>query len=156
MTGRPTGLKMGLIEQTRTILPNGFKVPKIINVSAPQSALTVEESAQSIISRVAQQQANLGAEGLRDAGYLSPKQWAAYAADPANGSRFLGTAVHESTAASLRDLYPGRFLYNRVGPDFIDTATGEMLDLTTPGQVGAHMAKPGYRWVTYPTYTLPK
>jgi hypothetical protein len=125
-------------------------------VSAPQTALTAEESAQSIISRVAQQQANLGAEGLRDAGYLSPAQWNAYAANPANGSRFLGTAVHESTADALRGLYPGRFQYNRVGPDFWDLTTGEELELTTPGQVGAHMAKPGYGAVTYSTYTLPK
>jgi hypothetical protein len=125
-------------------------------VSVPQTALTAEESAQSIISRIAQQQADLGAEGLRDAGYLSRGQWAAYAANPASGGRFVGTAVHESTAASLGELYPGRFLYNRVGPDFIDTTTGEVLELTTPGQVGAHMAKPGYRWVTYSTYSLPK
>jgi hypothetical protein len=125
-------------------------------VSVPRTALGAEETAQSIISRVAQQQANLGAEGLRDAGYLSRAQWAAYTADPAAGGRFLGTAVHESTAASLQELYPGRFLYNRVGPDFWDTTTGEILELTTPGQVGAHMAKPGYRWVTYSTYSLPK
>ena len=125
-------------------------------MSAPQSALAAEESAQSIISRVAQQQANLGAEGLRDAGYLSPAQWNAYTANPANGGRFPGTAVHESTADALRELYPGRFQYNRIGPDFWDLTTGEELELTTPGQIGAHMAKPGYGAVTYSTYTLPK
>jgi hypothetical protein len=126
-----------------------------LSVPASPSELTAEESAQSIISRVAQQQADLGAEGLRDAGYFSRGQWAAYTANPAGGGRFLGTAVHESTADSLGELYPGRFLYNRVGPDFTDTVTGEVLELTTPGQVGAHMAKPGYESVTYSIYSLP-
>jgi hypothetical protein len=154
----------GALESMKPVMEEPFKVCEG-NLSAPRTAgpnivgtsgnaWTVEPSAQSIISCVAQQQANMGAAGLRSAGYLSPRQWAAYSVNPANGSRFLGSAVHEATAATLRQLYPGRFLYNRVGPDFIDTMTGEVLELTTPGQVRAHMAKPGYR-VTYSTYDLP-
>jgi hypothetical protein len=127
-----------------------------IKSTASGEARVVEESAQSIVSRIAQQQANLGAAGLRDAGYLSRAQCRAYAADPAKGSRFLGTAVHEATDAVLQAQYGTRFLYRRAGADFIDTMTGEVIELTTAGQVGVHMAKPGYRWVTYSTYTLPK
>jgi hypothetical protein len=52
-------------------------------------------------------------------------------------------------------MYPGRFVYNTVGPDFLDTTTGELIELTTPRQVAAHLAKPGYNGVTISTYTLP-
>jgi hypothetical protein len=114
------------------------------------------ETAQSIIASTAQAQAGLGAQGLRDAGYLSNAQWQAYLKDTSAGGRFFGTAVHEATADALNEAYPGRFLYQMVGPDFIDTATGEVLELTTPGQVGAHKAKSGYDAVTYSTYVLHK
>jgi len=86
---------------------------------------------------------------------MSNKEWAAYSSNPAGGSRFLGTAVHRATVETLEMAYPERFIYNRVGPDFIDTVTGEVIELTTPGQVGAHMAKPLYSGVTFSTYTLP-
>ena len=39
---------------------------------------------------------------------------------------------------------------------FVDRTTGEMLELTTPGQVGAHLARPGYANVTMCTYVLPR
>lgn len=75
--------------------------------------------------------------------------------DPGLASRMLGQAVHRSTADALDEAYPGRFLYSTRGPDFVDTETGEMLELTTPGQVGSHLARPGYGGVTMCTYTLP-
>jgi hypothetical protein len=88
--------------------------------------------------------------------FMSEREWIAYSLNPAGGGRFLGTAVHKATAETLEMAYPERFIYNRVGPDFIDTVTGKGIELTTPGQVGAHMAKPAYGGVTFATYTLPK
>jgi len=69
-------------------------------------------------------------------------------------TRFLGQAVHNATAQALEALYPGRFLYSRVGPDFIDRATGQIIELTIPGAQAAHMAKPGYDAVDYALYSF--
>jgi hypothetical protein len=76
-------------------------------------------------------------------------------ADPSLTSRMLGQAVHRRTAGALDEAYPGRFWYRTRGPDFVDRTTGEMLELATPGQVGAHLARPGYANVTMCTYVLP-
>jgi hypothetical protein len=117
---------------------------------------SVDESADSIISKVGQEQANKGAAQLLAEGSMTPGQYAAYSANPAAGSRFLGTAVHNATNASLQNAYPGRFIYNTIGPDFLDTTTGQFVDLTTPGQVAAHVAKGGaYSAAKYATYVLP-
>jgi hypothetical protein len=70
-------------------------------------------------------------------------------------SRTLGQAVHRLTAGALDEAYPGRFLYFTRGPEFVDTETGEMLELTTPGEVASHAARPGYDAVTMCTCTLP-
>lgn len=80
---------------------------------------------------------------------------AAFSRNPAAGSRFLGQAVHRETAQSLFREYGGRVEYRRAGPDFLDTFTGQRIELTTPGQVGAHMRRPGYDGVSYSTYMLP-
>jgi len=120
---------------------------------AGAAASSGETSASSIISSIAQQQANLGVTGLSE--YMSVNQLNAYLANPAAGSRFVGTAVHDATADVLVALYPGRFVYNAVGPDFLDTTTGEMIELTTPRQVATHFARPGYGGVTMSTYTFP-
>jgi hypothetical protein len=41
----------------------------------------------------------------------------------------------------------------RVSPDFLEEATGNMVELTTPGQVGAHVARGGdYVNALYATY----
>jgi hypothetical protein len=88
---------------------------------------------------------------------MSDGQQAAYDANPAGGSRFWGTAVHDATADVLEEQYPGRFSYSTIGPDFTDMATGETIELTTPGQVAAHAAKGGdYSYTTFSTYVLPK
>jgi hypothetical protein len=92
--------------------------------------------ASAIISAVAQEQANLGVSGLSR--YMSANQLRAYLANPAAGSRFLGTAVHNATARLLEMRYPDRFIYKIVGPDFLDTTTGKFIELTTQRQVGAH------------------
>ena len=130
--------------------------PNIVGTSG--AAWTVQPFAESIIGSVAQQQANLGAQVLRDAGYFSDAAWARYMADPAMNSRYFGTAVHNGTADALEDLYPGRFRYNSVGPDFLDQSTGEVLELTTPGQVNAHIARfalQGWGGTAIVTYQLP-
>ncbi len=109
--------------------------------------------ASAIISAIAQERANLGVSGLSLS--MSAKQLAAYLANPVAGSRFLGTAVHKATARALEIRYPDRFIYNIVGPDFLDTTTGKFIELTTPRQAGAHLARPGYGGVIISTYTLP-
>jgi hypothetical protein len=88
--------------------------------------------------------------------FMSQAQWAAYAKNPAAGSRFLGNAVHDATNAALKLAYGNRFQYNRIGPDFLDTLTGQLIELTTQGQIGAHLAKGGlYDIAAYATYFLP-
>jgi hypothetical protein len=109
--------------------------------------------ASAIISSIAQEQANLGVSGLSR--YLSDRQLQVYLANPAGGSRFLGTAVHKATARLLEIRYPDRFIYRIVGPDFLDTTTGKFIELTTPRQAAVHLARPGYSGVTISTYTLP-
>jgi hypothetical protein len=94
-----------------------------------------------------------GMEGLQE--FLSERELAAYEANPEAGSRFLGQAMHRATVEELETQYPGCFIYRTIGPDFVDTTTGEMLEVTTPGQVGAHALRPGYGGVTYATYELP-
>jgi hypothetical protein len=109
--------------------------------------------AGAIISSIAQEQANPGISGLSR--YISANQLRAYLANPATGSRFLGTAVHNATARVLEMRYTGRFIYKVIGPDFLDTTTGKFIELTTPRQAAAHLARPGYGGVTISTYTLP-
>jgi|HubBroStandDraft_3_1064219.scaffolds.fasta_scaffold1100697_1 hypothetical protein len=76
-------------------------------------------------------------------------------AEPGLASWMLGQAVHRSIADALDEAYPARFLYSTRGPDFVDTETGEMLELTTPREVASHLARPGYDGVPMCTYTLP-
>ena len=109
--------------------------------------------AQEIIQSTARGVAARGVDALR--GALSPVERAAMDDNPGLASRMLGQAVHRLTADALDEAYPGRFLYFTRGPDFVDTETGEMLELTTPGQVASHLARPGYDGVTMCTYVLP-
>jgi hypothetical protein len=133
----------------------GYLTGKIseLSVSDPLRTETPSayESGTDVVQRVAQQHASSGPDALME--YMSPREQAAYLADPSNGSRFLGQAVHNATADSLQQQYGSRFLYSRVGPDFLDRDTGEIIELTTPQAVPAHMAKPGYTSVNYATYT---
>jgi hypothetical protein len=86
---------------------------------------------------------------------MSANQLRAYLVNPAAGSRFLGTAVHKATARLLEVRYPDRFIYKIIGPDFLDTTTGQFIELTTPRQAAVHLARPGYSGVTISTYALP-
>jgi hypothetical protein len=87
---------------------------------------------------------------------MSPGEEAAYLMNEAEGSRFLGQAVHNATERSLNQLHPGRFIYSRTGPDFVDTVTGEIVELTTRSAIPAHRIKPGYNSVNYVTYPMPR
>jgi hypothetical protein len=62
--------------------------------------------------------------------------------------------VHEATAAALDDKYGRRFQYFRRGPDFVDTVSGAIIELTTPGQLARHASRYG-DLVKYVTYVLP-
>jgi hypothetical protein len=115
-----------------------------------------EPTGRTIVSAVAQEQADRGAAGLVQS--MSRRQADAYLNNPAAGSRFLGRVVHERTAAEvLGEAYGGRFKYNRVGPDFFDNSTGQYIELTTPGQVVPHLSRGGpYTNAEYATYVLPR
>ena len=119
---------------------------------ASKSAAPALEAGEDVVAQVAQQHASKGFEGLTP--WMSEAEQAAYAANPARGSRFLGQAVHNATAETLDLLYPNRFVYSRIGPDFLDKATGEMIELTTPGSKAAHMVKEGYENVKYALYNF--
>lgn len=64
---------------------------------------------------------------------------------------------HNETARELTRRYgDGRFIYRRRGPDFLDSETGAVVELTTPRQVTRHVNRPGYGSVIdYATYELP-
>jgi len=144
-SSRPAGqLAFGAAERTAT----STSLPILNRQFAPNG--------RTIVSAVAREQADRGVAGLLQS--LSPDQKIAYFNNPAAGSRFLGTAVHERTAAELLgESYGGRFTYNRVGPDFLDKTTGRYIELTTPGQVARHAAKGGlYNNAEYSTYVLPR
>lgn len=120
-----------------------------------QYALSPTESGVQIISRVAQEQVDQGLPHLGQ--YMSAQAQQAYVDNPASGSRFLGTAVHNATNGALKDVYGPRFRYQNLGPDFLDTSTQSYIELTTPSQIDAHAARGGpYTNVEYATYVLPE
>jgi hypothetical protein len=86
-------------------------------------------------------------------GFLTPRETTAYLSNTAGGSRFLGQAVHRATDQSLQATNPGRFIYSTRGPDFVDTLTGEIIELTTPGQVAPHALRDPFTNIV--TYVLP-
>jgi hypothetical protein len=112
----------------------------------------------AIIGRIARAQAGQGVTHLL--GALSLAQKNAYLANPAGGSRFLGTAVHTLVLRELRTQFPGRFEYFFRGPDFLDNVTHTLIELTTVAQKAGHEARYGSVWngnpVKYTTYVLPK
>jgi RHS repeat-associated protein len=105
-----------------------------VGAAATATTVAAEESAAQIIARVASQQAARGATALREAGLMTAQEYRLYMADPIRNARFFGTAVHRATVQALKQLYPGRFKYYTKGPDFVDKATGEIIELTTHAQ----------------------
>lgn len=75
---------------------------------------------------------------------------------------FIGTAIHEAVADRLNATFGKNvFEYHRVGPDFsyVDAAGNtQYVELTTPGQVARHKARPNpdYASAAYATYDMPK
>jgi len=110
------------------------------------------ETGSQIVARVAQAQASRGAAALVQ--FMSKGEARAFQRSAEDGARFLGQAVHRATARALKKEFPGRFEYYTRGPDFLDRLTGEMIELTTPGQVGRHMLRPGYGGASFVTYLL--
>jgi RHS repeat-associated protein len=104
---------------------------------AGTAAAGVVDDAEAIIASVAQQQVQRGTQHLL--GQLSAAERAAFLANPAGGSRFIGTAVHKATARALENAYPGRFNYHPTRSfDFIDLSTGQAIELTTVRGVASH------------------
>ncbi|MFI7588201.1 polymorphic toxin-type HINT domain-containing protein [Spongisporangium articulatum] len=124
--------------------------------AAGEACKVAFKESQQLVQQAAREQAAQGADVLL--GSLSQASQEAVAREGWLRSPMLGHAVHDGTAARLNELFKGRFTYNRSrGPDFTDTWTGAVVELTTPGQVGAHLARGGaYETVTYATYALPK
>jgi hypothetical protein len=57
----------------------------------------------------------------------------------------------------LNDRHPNRFIYRGVGPDFLDTLTGKLIELTTPGSKKRHVDKGGdYLTCDYALYNWKK
>jgi RHS repeat-associated protein len=105
------------------------------------------------VQAIAQQQANLGRAHLLTK--LSQAERAALAKQPYLERMYLGQAVHRATADILRS---AGYRYSTLGPDFVTTIGGAPLyiELTTPLQVAAHMARGGlYSIAKIITYVLP-
>jgi RHS repeat-associated protein len=117
------------------------------NSCGSEAAEDAAESARGLVERTAQGHADLGEEHLT--GFLSEAEQAAYAEEPWLKPVFMGTAVHRATAQDLAD----QFTYRTIGPDFLHNETGTLVELTTPGQVAAHVARGGdYETALYATY----
>ena len=113
------------------------------------------QTAKDIVQQAAQSEAAKGLPYLRQ--FMSPAQQIAYDANPAAGSRFVGSAVHNAVFRNV--LRPLGWSYNASnGPDFT-APTGETVELTTVNQLASHVAKglsdPRYLTAEYATYTLP-
>jgi RHS repeat-associated protein len=100
-----------------------------------------KEALEALVAKVAQRQADKGSRALSSV--LSRAERSAMRRRPFLRQAFLGTAVHRQTASELARRYPGEFVYRTKGPDFLHTPTGTRIELTTPGQVGAHRARGG-------------
>jgi hypothetical protein len=83
---------------------------------------------------------------------LSPAEYAAGQRSVPVARMQYGNAVERLTADEIRRFPLHRQLFDRAGgpsrPDFTGApggpAAGMNFDITTPGQVGAHLARPGY------------
>jgi hypothetical protein len=92
---------------------------------------------ETLIQRLAQQHADSGFDALSE--YLTEPQLASLESAPQLQPALMGQAVQNATFQSLEDLFPGRFLnFTNVPYDFVDTATGELYELTTYGQAAGH------------------
>ncbi len=105
------------------------------------------------VQQVAQEGANLGRDRLLQ--YLSQAERDALLREPWLEKMYMGQAVHRYTATILQE---EGYLYHLIGPDFeILFADGPVfVELTTPLQVAAHIARGGlYELAQIITYVLP-
>jgi RHS repeat-associated protein len=132
-------------------------VAAVAGTDDPKGDDDCEPDPRKLIEDTAQEVADQGLDVL-DA-LLSPSQWAAVA-EEGNGWRiwqYRGSEVHKETARRLQTNHPDRFVYRGVGPDFLDTLTGKLIELTTPGSKAAHKAKGGdYETCEYSLYKWKK
>ncbi|MBQ1049288.1 RHS repeat-associated core domain-containing protein [Micromonospora sp. C51] len=111
----------------------------------------VKKSGKELVEEIAEEVVGEGLAQL-DA-RLSDRQWNRVRDKPWLLTMFRGSEVHKITAQRLDQRYPGRFTYRTTGPDFLDTATGRVIELTTPGEVSAHKRRgPHYRGIEYALY----
>jgi RHS repeat-associated protein len=107
-----------------------------------------------IITDIAQEIADQGLDVLDKR--LSQDQLDAAEEEPWRKWQYRGSEVHKMTAAELAARYGKRFIYHTVGVDFLDTLTGKLIELTTPGQVANHKKKGGdYATCDYARYKFP-
>jgi hypothetical protein len=125
----------GVVEETLfTIASLGIRP-----ISFFKKAEDFVESSIEIIARVSKAQTEKDLDELLE--FLSFKERAAYLKNPDKGSRYLGQAMHRGTDADLKFEFPERFKYHTKGPDFYDNATGEWIELTTPGCLKEHQRR---------------
>jgi RHS repeat-associated protein len=92
----------------------------------------------AIVARIAQSHADSGIAELSK--YMSRAELAQVLSGGRTSSAIMGQAVHRATALTLDSLYPGEYQYfSRAAFDFVYTPTGEVLELTTPGQMASHL-----------------
>ncbi len=97
------------------------------------------ESSASIVARIAQGVADRGFASLK--GELDLDLQRIVETNPGLGRAYVGTLLHNEVARLLAIEYPGRFRYFTVGPDFFDSLTGQLVELTTEGQLAGHVAR---------------
>jgi RHS repeat-associated protein/uncharacterized repeat protein (TIGR01451 family) len=105
------------------------------------------------VQQVAQEGANLGRDRLLQ--YLTQAERDALLKEPWLEKMYMGQAVHRYTATILEQ---EGYLYHLIGPDFeMIFADGSVfVELTTPLQVAAHIARGGlYEIAQIMTYLLP-
>jgi RHS repeat-associated protein len=127
-----------------------LSLPSLIrsfSIKATKSADEIFQFGDDVVRQMAVQQYQGGFKHLRQ--FMSPREIKAYLADPENGSRFLGHAVHRATESALQKLHPGRFDYNATRAfDFLDKSTGQAIELTTKKGLKTHQNR-GADLVTY-------
>jgi RHS repeat-associated protein len=145
--------KKGILGGLKRLLKRGKDKAKRVAGRVPRSRLEAlaliaglrdPSKAVAILAREVEQK---GIEYLKRR-WMRPGERRAYTRNPAEGGRFVGTAMHRAVTATLERLFPGRFVSNRavlqgtrLRPDFFDTRTGRIIDLTTPGEVRRHVSR---------------
>lgn len=81
--------------------------------------------------------------------WMTARMRAAHNANPGLRMAFGGAAIHRAVTAKLERLFPDRFVSDRravfagskMRPEWFDTKTGRIIDLTTPREVVRHVRR---------------